>query len=112
MKQFISIILLFVFLFGQESMVDRPNPCEDPLLNLAEKKGIKAIPIKDIPRFRKLMKACENDGGEKVIEKIVYKDWQRDYKKAKNMASFTPTFSALVFLVMVYYFIGLGLATK
>ena len=112
MKQFISIIFLFVFLFGQESMADRPNPCEDPLLNLAEKKGIKAIPIKDIPRFRKLMKACENDGGEMFIEKIVYKDWQRDYKKAKNMASFTPTFSALVFLVMVYYFIGLGIATK
>ena len=112
MRQFTSTVLFFVFLFGQESMADRPNPCEDPLLNLAEKKGIKAIPIKDIPRFRKLMKACENDGGEKVIEKIVYKDWQRDYKKAKNMASFTPTFSALVFLVMVYYFIGLGLATK
>jgi hypothetical protein len=93
-------------------MADRPNPCENPLLNLAEKKGIKAIPIKDIPRFRKLMKACEDKGGYKVIEKIVYKDWQRDYKKAKNMASFTPTFSALVFLVMVYYFIGLGLATK
>jgi hypothetical protein len=112
MRQFTSTVLLFVFLFGQESMADSPSPCEDPLLNLAEKKGIKAIPIKDIPRFRKLMKACEHDGGKKVIEKIVYKDWQRDYKKAKNMASFTPTFSALVFLVMVYYFIGLGLATK
>jgi len=112
MKQFTSTVLFFVFLFGQESMADRPNPCADPLLNLAEKKGIKAIPIKDIPRFRKLMKACENDGGEKVIEKIVYKDWQRDYKKAKTMASFTPTFSVLVFLVMIYYFIGLGIATK
>ena len=112
MRQFTSTVLFFVFLFGQESMADRPNPCEDPLLNLAEKKGIKAIPIKDIPRFRKLMKACENDGGEKVIEKILYKDWQRDYKKAKTMASFTPTFSVLVFLVMIYYFIGLGIATK
>jgi len=112
MKQFISIILLFVFLFGQGSMADMPNPCEDPLLNFAEKKGIKAIPIKDIPRFRKLMKACEDDGGEKVIEKIVYKDWQRDYKKAKTMASFTPTFSVIVFLVMIYYFIGLAIATK
>ena len=112
MRQFTSTVLFFVFLFGQESMADRPNPCEDPLLNLAEKKGIKAIPIKDIPRFRKLMKACEDDGGEKVIEKIVNKDWQRDYKKAKTMASFTPTFSVLVFLVMIYYFIGLGIATK
>ena len=112
MRQFTSTVLFFVFLFGQESLADRPNPCEDPLLNLAEKKGIKAIPIKDIPRFRKLMKACENDGGEKVIEKIVYKDWQRDYKKAKTMASFTPTFSVLVFLVMIYYFIGLAIATK
>ena len=101
-----------MFLFGQESMADSPSPCEDPLLNLAEKKGIKAIPIKDIPRFRKLMKACKNDGGKKVIEKILYKDWQRDYKKAKTMASFTPTFSVLVFLVMIYYFIGLGIATK
>ena len=112
MRQFTSTVLFFVFLFGQESMADRPNPCENPLLNLAEKKGIKAIPIKDIPRFRKLMKACEHDGGEKFIEQIVYKDWQRDYKKAKTMASFTPTFSVLVFLVMIYYFIGLGLATK
>ena len=112
MRQFTSTVLFFVFLFGQESMADRPNPCEDPLLNLAEKKGIKAIPIKDIPRFQKLMKACEDKGGYKVIEKIVHKDWQRDYKKAKIMASFTPTFSVIVFLVMIYYFIGLAIATK
>ena len=112
MKQFTSTVLFFVFLFGQESMVDRPNPCENPLLNLAEKKGIKAIPIKDIPRFRKLMKACEDKGGYKVIEQIVHKDWQRDYKKAKTMASFTPTFSVIVSLVMIYYFIGLAIATK
>tara|TARA_B100001250_G_C19625874_1_gene711488 strand:+ start:594 stop:932 length:339 start_codon:yes stop_codon:yes gene_type:complete len=112
MKQFISTILFFVFLFGQASTTNRPNPCEDPLLNLAENKGIKAIPIKDIPRFRKLMKACEDDGGGKIIEQIIYKDWQRDYNKAKTMASFTPTFSILVFLVMIYYFIGLAIATK
>jgi hypothetical protein len=112
MRQFTSTVLFFVFLFGQESMADRPNPCEDPLLNLAQHKGIKAIPIKDIPRFRKLMKACEDEGGHKFIEKIVYQDWQRDYKKAKNMASFTPTFSVIVFLVMIYYFIGLAIATK
>ena len=111
MKQFISAILCIVFLFGQDSMADRPNPCEDPLLNLAQNKGIKAIPIKDIPRFRKLMKACEDDGGHKAIEQIVYRDWQRDYNKAKTMASFTPTFSVIVFLVMIYYFIGLAIAT-
>ena len=58
------------------------------------------------------MKACEDEEGYKVIEQIVYRDWQRDYKKAKTMASFTPTFSVLVFLVMIYYFIGLGIAPK
>ena len=111
MKQFTAVILSIVFLFGQDSMTDRPNPCEDPLLNLAQNKGIKAIPIKDIPRFRKLMKACEDKGGYKTIEQIVYRDWQRDYNKAKTMASFTPTFSVIVFLVMIYYFIGLAIAT-
>jgi hypothetical protein len=112
MKQFTAVILSIVFLFGQDSMTDRPNPCEDPLLNLAQNKGIKAIPIKDIPRFRKLMKACEDEGGYKSIEQIVYRDWQRDYSKAKTMASFTSTFSVIVFLVMIYYFIGLGIATS
>ena len=112
MKQLTSTVLFFVFLFGQESMTVRPNPCEDPLLNLAQSKGIKAIPIKDIPRFRKLMKACEDEGDYKVIEQIVYRDWQRDYNKAKTMASFTPTFSVIVFLVMIYYFIGLAIAPK
>ena len=111
MKQFTAVILSIVFLFGQDSMTDRPNPCEDPLLNLAQNKGIKAIPIKDIPRFRKLMKACEDKGGYKTTEQIVYRDWQRDYNKAKTMASFTPTFSVIVFLVMIYYFIGLAIAT-
>ena len=112
MRQYTSTVLFFVFLFGQGSMADRPNPCEDPLLNLAQNKGIKAIPIKDIPKFRKLMKDCEDKGGYKVTEQIVYRDWQRDYKKAKTMASFTPTFSVIVFLVMIYYFIGLAIATK
>ena len=112
MRQFTSTVLFFVFLFGQESMEDSPKPCEDSLLKLAKKKGIKAIPIKDILRFRKLMKACEKVGGEKVVDQIVYQDWQRDYRKAKTMASFTSTFSICVFLVMVYYFVGLGLATK
>ena len=112
MKQFTFAILFIVFLFGQESMADRPNPCEDPLLNLAQNKGIKAIPVRDIPRFRKLMTACEDKGGHKAIEQIVYRDWQRDYNKAKTMASFTPTFSVIVFLVMIYYFIGLAIATK
>ncbi len=112
MKKIIIILLSLLFLFGQESMEDSPKPCEDPLLKLAKKKGIKAIPIKDILRFRKLMKACEKVGGEKVVDQIVHQDWQRDYRKAKTMASFTSTFSICVFLVMVYYFVGLGLATK
>ena len=107
MKKIIIILLSLLFLFGQESMEDSPKPCEDSLLKLAQNKG-----IKDILRFRKLMKACEKVGGEKVVDQIVHQDWQRDYRKAKTMASFTSTFSICVFLVMVYYFVGLGLATK
>ena len=45
MKQFTFAILSVVFLFGQESMGDGSNPCEDPLLTIAENEGIKAIPI-------------------------------------------------------------------
>ena len=87
------------------------SPCEDPLLKLAELEGIKAIPFKDILRFEKLVKACENDGGEKIIEKIYDKDWNRDYNSARRMSSWTSTHAMCVFVSFAYYFAGKIFAT-
>ena len=106
MKFFLGILFLFSFLFAQDTIEVSTNPCDDPLLELAGKSGIKSIPLKDIRRFKKLMKACNEIGGENIVDQIIYKDWQRDYKKTKVMMSWTSTYSVCIFFVMIYFFLG------
>jgi len=91
---------------------DTTSPCEDPLIKLAETKGLKAVPLKDMRKLKKLMKACERDGGKDQIEKLHVNDWNRDYKKARRMASWTSTHAMCVFVSFGYYFAGQVLATK
>ena len=78
----------------------------------AQTKGIKAVPLKDIRRFNKLLKACERQGGKEEIKQLFYKDWQRDYNSARRMASWTSTHAMCVFVTFGYYFAGRVLATK
>ena len=90
---------------------DTVSPCEDPLIKLAETKGIKAVPLKDMRKLKKLMKACERDGGKDQIKKLYVNDWNRDYKKARRMASWTSTHAMCVFVSFGYYFVGKVVAT-
>jgi|TARA_B110000495_G_scaffold140791_1_gene123748 hypothetical protein len=110
-KIIISIFISLSCLFPQDSIQVTLNPCDDPLLELAGSLGIKSIPIKDIPRFKKMMKACDDQGGDKIIEQIIFQDWQRDYKKAKVMQAWTSTFSICVAIIYVYFMAGLILSS-
>jgi hypothetical protein len=111
-KNWFILIVLFSILLGQNSIANDSNPCNDPLIQIALNSGIKAIPIKDIPKFQQLVKKCEKQGGSKITEQIYLKDWNRDFNSSHYMKRWTSTFSVCVFLTMVYYFAGLGLATK
>ena len=95
-------------IFGKEL----PLPCKDPLIILAEEKGIKAIPISQIKKYKKLVKECENLGEKEKIKRLIYNDWQRDYEKSKNMQSWTSTHAMCVFVSFAYYFAGQVFATK
>ena len=112
MKKIFLFIFFSGFIFSQESETSEYDPCSDPLLILARKDGIKAMPLKDIFKYRKLVKECERYGGEKVIQQIELRDFERDFRKSQTMASWTSTYSICVFIVMIYYFIGSAAATK
>jgi len=63
--------LIFVFascsiLFGQT--LEKQNPCSHPIIKLAKDNGIKSIPLKDIFKYRRLVKECEKSGNSKAIE--------------------------------------------
>jgi hypothetical protein len=112
MKIILLPLFYFGLLFGQDSLKVEIDPCSDPLLILARKNGIKAVGVINIFKYRKLVKACEKQGGELVVQQIELQDFERDYRKSKTMASWTSTYSVCVFIIMTYYFIGLGTATE
>lgn len=110
--RYIFILLVIInFSLGQDPNGQDLDPCSDPLIKLAETKGIKAIPLKDMVRFQRLMKACQRAGGTEQIKQLHRKDWDRDYKKARTMASWTSTHAMCVFVSFIYFFAGKALAT-
>ena len=105
----IKIILLFIsisIVLGQNPMEKQMNPCSHPLIKLAREKGIKSIPVKDILKFRKLIKECENNGNKAAVEQIYLMDWERDFKKSKTMASWTSTHAMFVITTIGYYYMA------
>ena len=64
MKLFFALLIFCGILIGQKPKNESVSPCDDPLIKLAQTKGIKAVPLKDIRRFNKLLKACERQGGK------------------------------------------------
>ena len=112
MKLFLALLIFCGILTGQKQKKESVSPCDDPLIKLAQTKGIKAVPLKDIRRFNKLLKACERQGGKEEVKQLYYKDWQRDYNSSRRMASWTSTHAMCVFVAFGYYFAGRVLATK
>jgi hypothetical protein len=110
-RLFLTLLIFFGILAAQKPKEKSVSPCEDPLIELAQTKGIKAVPLKDIRRFNKLLKACERQGGKEEIKQLYHKDWQRDYNSARRMASWTSTHAMCVFVSFGYYFAGRILAT-
>ncbi len=105
MIKYIIVIASYSFLFGQDTL-EKKNPCSHPLLKLAKDNGIKSIPLKDIFRYRSLMKKCEDSGNSIVIEQIQMIDWERDFKKSKSMASWTSTHAMFVVVTVSYFYMA------
>ena len=112
MRYCISFTFYFGLLFSQERVLPDENPCDHPLLSLARENGVRAVPLKEYFKYRQIVKACNEQGGQLFIEQIAQRDLIRDYYRSKVMASWTSTHAICVFSVIFYYFLGLGVATK
>ena len=58
--KYLIIIGFFLLIDIQAQTVDkRPqNPCSDRTIIFARKFGVKALPVKDLPRYHKASKEC------------------------------------------------------
>ena len=106
MKYLIYLLLFSGIGLAQNLYDGSIDPCDDPLLILAETEGLKAVPVIQRMRLKKIIKACERQGGKEQIEDLYTKDWNRDYKRSRRMASWTSTHAMCVFVSFGYYFIG------
>ncbi len=112
MKILSIILFLFHLLIAQNVDLEVISPCDDPLIKLASNKGIKAVPVKNILKYKRLLKACEKEGRVEDVKQILAKDWHRDFQRSKVMASWTSTHAMCVFVSFAYYFAGKILAVK
>ena len=103
MIKFVFLITSLSITFGQ-STLEKQNPCSHPLIKSAKDNGIKSIPLKDIFKYRKLVKECKKSSNSQVIEQIELMDWERDFKRSKAMSSWTSTHAMFVFVVVGYYY--------
>ena len=105
MIKFIFIIVSYSIVSGQ-STSEKQNPCSHPLIKFARDNGIKSVPLKDILKYRKLVRECEKSGNSKAIEQIELMDWERDFKRSKAMSSWTSTHAMFVFVTVGYYYVA------
>ena len=109
---FLGLILISSLGLSQDSSRVNLSPCDHPLIKIAQTQGLKSVPIRDIYRYNKLVKACEKEGGAQQIEQIYKNDWRRDFQKSKAMSSWTSTHAMCVFVSFAYYFAGKLLSVK
>ena len=104
---FFYLIISLGSYYAQEQTKVNENPCSDPIISFARKNGVKSLPITDIPKYLKVSKACQEKGGEAVIDQIYINEYNRDFQNSKFMSSWTSTYGMCVTAIIFYFFVGL-----
>ena len=106
-----SFIICFSIIYSQD-IFNEDNPCSDRTVTFARKFGVKALPVKDLPRYFKASKICREKGGETLIDQIQINEYNRDYEQSKYMSSWTSTYGMCVTAIIFYFFLGLVTVVK
>lgn len=92
-----------------------PGPCHEPvhpLLILAKEKGVKAVPLRKMFLYRKLLKQCKKTGHRETIKQLKINDYKRDYERSKYMSGWTSNHAMCATIVIFYYYLGMITAEK
>jgi|TARA_B110000914_G_scaffold8475_1_gene7024 hypothetical protein len=107
MKNLVCSLLVCCSILFSQNTFNENNPCSDRTITFARKFGVKALPIKDLPRYFKASKICREKGGETLIDQIQINEYNRDFEQSKFMSSWTSTYGMCVTAIIFYFFIGL-----
>jgi len=106
-----SFIICLSIIYSQDNP-NVNNPCSDRTVTFARKFGVKALPVKDLPRYFKASKLCREKGGETLIDQIQINEYNRDFEQSKFMSSWTSTYGMCVTAIIFYFFVGLVTVVK
>ena len=108
MKKLLFLSIIIISLAQPQKRDDIiQNPCSDSTIVFARKHGVKALPIKDLPQFFKVSKACRENGGGTLLEQININEYNKDFKSSKFMSGWTSTHGMCVTAIIFYFFVGL-----
>ena len=107
MKKLILLIIIVSGVSFSQNEEKESNPCVDPTISYARKYGVKALPARDLLQYNKASKACQEMGGEAIIDQIQINEYNRDFEQSKFMSGWTSTYGMCVTAIIFYYFVGL-----
>ena len=112
MKIIVRSFIVCLSIIYPQDIFNEENPCSDRTVTFARKFGVKALPVKDLPRYFKASKICREKGGETLIDQIQINEYNRDYEQSKYMSSWTSTYGMCVTAIIFYFFLGLVTVVK
>ena len=107
MKKLILLTIIVSGIAFSQDEEKESNPCIDATINYARKYGVKGLPVKDLPHYFKVSKACKEMGGDVLIDQISINEYNRDFEQSKFMSGWTSTYGMCVTAIIFYYFVGL-----
>ena len=108
MRKILLLSFIIISLAQSQKLADIvQNPCSDRTITFARKHGVKALPVRDLPQFFRVSKACREKGGETLLEQININEYNRDFKRSKFMSGWTSTYGMCVTAIIFYFFVGL-----
>ena len=106
----IRLLIVTVFssiIMGQNDLNNgETKSFNHPLIKIAKKKGVRSIPIKDMIKYRRLVKSCAESGDSNLAEQLELMDLERDFKRSKSMANWTSTHAMFSVVTVGYYFMA------
>ena len=112
MKNIVRSFIICFSIINSQDTFNEGSPCSDRTITFARKFGVKALPVKDLPRYFKASKICSEKGGETLIDQIQINEYNRDFEQSKYMSSWTSTYGMCVTAIIFYFFVGLVTVVK
>lgn len=110
-RQLFPLIIVLIYWpsmsWGQDSThVEEIDPCQHEIIVLAQKEGLRHVPVKKIPVFVwQSVKCRKTQNGKQMLKALEKKQLDKDYERTKSFHGWTITCASTTALVVTMFYL-------